>query len=81
MNELAFPFKRYQIQPVRRGERTKRGRYKEFWQFDVDTIWRSENNVGVRYDAESIIVEYQALQEVFATCGVPQDILVKFSHI
>jgi histidyl-tRNA synthetase len=47
MNDLAFPFKRYQMQPVWRGERTKRGRYKEFRQFDVDTIRRSETDVGI----------------------------------
>jgi histidyl-tRNA synthetase len=39
-NELTFPFKRYQIQPVRRGERSQRGRFKEFWQSDIDVIWQ-----------------------------------------
>ena len=81
MNDLVFPFKRYQMQPVRRGERTKRGRYKEFRQFDVDTIRRSETDVGSWYDAESIIVSYQALQEVFATTWIQKNVIVKLSHI
>jgi len=38
--ELTFPFKRYQIQPVRRGERSQRGRFKEFRQSDIDVIWQ-----------------------------------------
>jgi histidyl-tRNA synthetase len=37
-NDITFPFKRYQIQPVRRGERSQRGRFKEFWQSDIDVI-------------------------------------------
>lgn len=69
------------MQPVWRGERTKRGRYKEFWQFDVDTIWRSETDVGVWYDAESIIVTYQALAEIFATFGIQRKIAVHISNI
>ena len=81
MNDLFFPFKRYQMQPVRRGERTKRGRYKEFRQFDVDTIRRSETDVGSWYDAESIIVSYQALQEIFATTWIQKNVIVKLSHI
>lgn len=37
-NEIVFPFKRFQIQPVWRGENTQRGRYREFYQCDVDII-------------------------------------------
>lgn len=37
-NELVFPFKRYQIQPVWRGDRPGRGRYQEFYQCDADII-------------------------------------------
>lgn len=37
-NELAIPFKRYQIQPVWRAENTQKGRYREFLQCDIDTI-------------------------------------------
>lgn len=37
-NEVAFPFKRYQIQPVWRADRPQKGRYREFYQCDVDVI-------------------------------------------
>jgi histidyl-tRNA synthetase len=37
-NELVFPFKRYQIQPVWRADRPQKGRYREFFQCDVDVI-------------------------------------------
>jgi histidyl-tRNA synthetase len=37
-NELSFPFKRYQIQPVWRADRPQRGRYREFYQCDVDVV-------------------------------------------
>jgi histidyl-tRNA synthetase len=37
-NTLAFPFKRYQIQPVWRADRPQRGRYREFYQCDVDVV-------------------------------------------
>ena len=37
-SEIAFPFKRYQIQPVWRADRPQKGRYREFYQCDVDVI-------------------------------------------
>jgi len=37
-NEITFPFKRYQIQPVWRADRPQKGRYREFWQCDVDIL-------------------------------------------
>lgn len=37
-NDIAFPFKRYQIQPVWRADRPQRGRYREFYQCDVDIV-------------------------------------------
>lgn len=49
-NELAFPFRRYQIQQVFRGERPQRGRYREFYQCDIDIIGRDD--LSVRHDAE-----------------------------
>jgi histidyl-tRNA synthetase len=48
--DLAFPFRRYQIQRVYRGERAQRGRYREFVQCDVDVIGRDE--LSVDHDAE-----------------------------
>lgn len=38
LNEISFPFKRYQIQPVWRADRPQKGRYREFYQCDVDVI-------------------------------------------
>lgn len=81
LNELTFPFKRYQMQPVWRGERQKRGRYKEFRQFDIDTIWKADQEGGVRYDAESVMVMTKALQEVFQSMKVEGTIIVKLSNI
>jgi len=49
-HRLSFPFRRYQIQPVFRGERPQKGRYREFLQCDVDVIDRGE--LSIRYDAE-----------------------------
>ena len=37
-NELSFPFRRYQIGKVYRGERAQRGRFREFYQADIDII-------------------------------------------
>ncbi len=37
-NEITFPFKRYQIQPVWRADKPQKGRYREFWQCDADVI-------------------------------------------
>lgn len=54
--ELIFPFKRYQTQPVRRGERAQRGRFREFWQSDIDTVWRWDTKDSMLlYDAETLI--------------------------
>ena len=85
-NDLIFPFKRYQIQPVWRGERTKRGRFKEFWQCDIDTIrptpataWLQKDTLW--YDTESIIVMYRAIAEIFSYFGLPYSLQVKVSNI
>ena len=48
--ELAFPFRRYQMQRVYRGERAQRGRFREFYQCDIDVI--GKDNLSIRYDAE-----------------------------
>ena len=53
-HELAFPFKRYQIQKVWRGDRPQKGRFREFYQFDIDIIGRSE--LPLSCDAEVISV-------------------------
>src|ERR1700740_779854 len=48
--DLAFPFRRYQIQRVYRGERAQRGRFREFYQCDIDVVGKDQ--LSVRYDAE-----------------------------
>lgn len=49
-HELAFPFRRYQMQRVYRGERAQRGRFREFYQCDIDVI--GKDALSVRHDAE-----------------------------
>ncbi len=44
-NELSFPFRRYQIGKVYRGERAQRGRFREFYQCDIDVIGDGELNI------------------------------------
>ena len=51
VNELDFPFKRYQIGKVYRGERPQKGRFREFYQCDADVIGE---NLSLAYDAECI---------------------------
>jgi len=61
-NEISFPFKRYQIQPVWRADRPQKGRYREFYQCDVDVI-----------GSKSLLNELELVQivdEVFGRMGV-----------
>lgn len=58
-NELAFPFRRYQIQKVWRGERPQEGRYREFYQADIDVVGRDV--LPAHLEAEVAIVMTQAL--------------------
>jgi histidyl-tRNA synthetase len=53
-NALAFPFKRYQLQKVWRGDRPQKGRFREFYQFDIDIIARNE--LPLSCDAEVVTV-------------------------
>jgi len=60
--EILFPFKRYQIQPVWRADRPQRGRYREFYQCDVDVI-----------GSDSLLNEYELvciMDEVFSALGL-----------
>ncbi|WP_315066153.1 histidine--tRNA ligase [uncultured Clostridium sp.] len=45
-NELIFPFKRYQVGKVFRGERNQKGRYREFYQCDIDIIGKNELSIN-----------------------------------
>src|SRR5215471_8993516 len=47
IGKLGTPFKRYHIAPVWRGERPQRGRYREFWQCDFDTIGTTSNATDI----------------------------------
>ncbi len=49
-HDLAFPFRRYQMQRVYRGERAQRGRFREFYQCDIDVV--GKDNLSPRFDAE-----------------------------
>ena len=62
--KLVFPFRRYQIQQVYRGERAQKGRFREFYQCDVDVIGKDSLSLG--YDAELPAVIHQ----VFTALGV-----------
>ena len=60
--ELSFPFKRYQIGKVYRGERPQKGRFREFYQCDIDIIGDTELNC--LYDAELPNVIYTTFKEL-----------------
>jgi len=61
-NDISFPFKRYQIQPVWRADRPQKGRYREFYQCDVDII-----------GSESLFNEFELVQiadDVFSKLNI-----------
>ena len=69
-NDISFPFKRYQIQPVWRADRPQKGRYREFYQCDVDVI-----------GSKSLVNELELVQitdRVFRLFGV--DVLIKINN-
>ena len=59
-NDLAFPFKVTQIGRNFRGERAQKGRFREFYQCDIDILGR--DTLPIAYDAEVITTLYEALQ-------------------
>ena len=61
-HDLSFPFRRYQMQRVYRGERAQRGRFREFYQCDIDVIGKDALNV--RYDAELPAVIFAVFSEL-----------------
>ena len=62
-NEIHFPFKRYQIQPVWRADRPQRGRYREFYQCDVDVIGTNSLNAEIEL--------IQIIRNVFTKLKLP----------
>ena len=80
--EIAFPFKRYQIQPVRRGERAQRWRFREFWQCDVDSVWRSDSKDSMLvYDAETLIVSAHALDKIRQIYFPKKTITIHYNNV
>ena len=70
-NELSFPFKRYQIQPVWRADRPQRGRYREFYQCDVDVV----GSDSLLYEVELV----QIFDEVLSNLGL-SDFTIKINN-
>ncbi len=59
-NELAFPFRRYQISKVYRGERAQRGRFREFYQADIDII--GDGKLDILNEAEIPAIIYRVFR-------------------
>ncbi|MFN3704725.1 MAG: histidine--tRNA ligase [Thermoflexales bacterium] len=72
-DKLVFPFRRYQIQKVWRGERSQAGRYREFYQCDIDVIGRGA--ISLLHDAEMVAV----INDVFTRLGIG-DFCVRLSN-
>jgi len=69
-NDIHFPFKRYQIQPVWRADRPQRGRYQEFYQCDVDVV----GSDSLMYEAELVKI----YDEVFYKLGLKS--VIKYNN-
>ena len=61
-NDLSFPFRRCHINRVYRGERAQKGRFREFYQCDIDVIGRNE--LSIYYDAEIPSIIYQLFKKL-----------------
>ncbi|NEU05481.1 histidine--tRNA ligase [Clostridium senegalense] len=61
-NELTFPFRRYQLGKVYRGERNQKGRYREFYQCDIDVI--GKDKLAIENDAWVISLASKAFKEI-----------------
>lgn len=69
-NELVFPFKRYQIQPVWRADKPQKGRYREFYQCDVDVI-----------GSDSLLNEVELIRMIDAIFNILQiEVVVKLNN-
>src|ERR1700761_3000746 len=72
-HELNFPFRRYQIPRAHRGERAQKGRYREFYQCDVDVI--GKDSLSIAYDSELPAL----IHGIFEELGVG-DFTIHFSN-
>ena len=70
-NEITFPFKRYQIQPVWRADRPQKGRYREFYQCDADVVGTD----SLVCEAEIVLM----IKEVFTALGI-EGYSIKINH-
>ncbi len=61
-NDLSFPFRRYQIGKVYRGERPQKGRFREFYQCDIDII--GDGELSIINDAEMPAVIYSTIKDL-----------------
>ena len=61
-DKLTFPFKRYQIAKVYRGERPQKGRFREFYQCDIDIV--GNENLSILFDAEIPCIMYNIFKEL-----------------
>ena len=61
-NELTFPFKRYQIGKVYRGERPQKGRFREFYQCDIDVI--GDESLPIMFDSEMPSIIYDIFKKL-----------------
>lgn len=68
-HRLAFPFRRYQIQKVWRGERPQEGRFREFTQADIDIVDAGE--LAAHHDVELPLVTLAALERLHVDFGLP----------
>jgi histidyl-tRNA synthetase len=59
-NEIALPYKRYQMQPVWRADRPQRGRYREFWQCDADVVGSN----SLIYEAEFLNIYHSVFEKL-----------------
>lgn len=59
-NDISFPFKRFQIQPVWRADRPQRGRYREFYQCDADVV----GSDSLLNEAEFVLIYHEALSKL-----------------
>lgn len=66
---LAFPFRRYQIQKVWRGERPQEGRYREFTQADIDIV--GQDRLAAHHDVEIPLVALDVFEKLHRDLGLP----------
>jgi histidyl-tRNA synthetase len=70
-NDISFPFKRYQIQPVWRADRPQHGRYQEFYQCDADVV----GSDSMLYEVDFVLL----IDEVLSTLNIP-DFTIKINN-